>query len=413
MLIISFILFITCYFFCFSKQKILILGISILAFTITFLYGIFGAYFFTTTPRFHINVWVLSCGLLYFSFYFFSFLFLSRFGFTGLLLHSLVMVCISFIKIIFPLHPFILLYPYAERFLPATESTFINLFMLFFLSGVLFCRCNLSSRITCFIFLFIFFSISNVQVKESKKTDIKIAIIQIGLYFEKGGSTTNFFGELMSFLKLHPEINAIVFSENNFFSYKAEYNQKMSEKLLSDIEQNRLHHEFHLFLSFSGYRDFNNIITLYQFDNIRKLNQKKTLIPFIEKPGLFNSPSTLTSEFYSVDKLHRNTIFNIMNNSVSTYICYDALFPDAYNKPSDIVLIQSNYALLDKGYGFERLQHIATFLAKFINGLQSKIVINIQNTGGTVVISNGWRIDNYIYEISKTEPFFVIDTSEL
>ncbi|HAN2093540.1 TPA: hypothetical protein IEO87_004173, partial [Escherichia coli] len=96
-----------------------------------------------------------------------------------------------------------------------------------------------------------------------------------------------------------------------------------------------------------------------------------------------------------------------------TYICYDALFPDTDNKPGDILLIQSNYALLDKGYGFERLQHIATYLAKFINGLQSKIVINIQNTGGTVVIFNGWHIDNNIYKMSKTEPFFVIDTGKL
>lgn len=412
MLIISFILFFTCYFFCFTKQGI-ILAFSILAFTIVFLYEVFGAYFLTLHPNLHINAWILLCGLLHFSFCFFSFFFFSRFGFSGLLLHSLVMVCISFIKIIFPIHPFILLYPYAERLLPATESTFINLFMLYFLSGILFCRCNFSSRIACVIFLFIFFLISNGQIKESEKVDIKIAIVQIGLYFEKGGSTTKLFGELTNFLSRHPEVNAIVFSENNFFSYKTKYNKEMSDRLLSNVEQNLLHHEFHLFLSFSGYKDFNNIITLYQFGNIRRINQKKVLIPFIEKPGLFNSLSALSSEFYSVDKHHRNTIFNIMNNSVSTYICYDALFPDAYQEVSDIVLIQSNYALLDKGYGFERLQHIATYLAKFVNGLKSKMVINVQNTGGTVVLFNGWRIDNNIYETSKTEPFFVIDTSKL
>lgn len=55
---------------------------------------------------------------------------------------------------------------------------------------------------------------------------------------------------------------------------------------------------------------------------------------------------------------------------------------------------------------------IATYLAKFINGLQSKIIINIQNTGGTVVIFNGWYIDNNIYKMSKAEPFFVIDTGK-
>lgn len=80
---------------------------------------------------------------------------------------------------------------------------------------------------------------------------------------------------------------------------------------------------------------------------------------------------------------------------------------------SDIILIQSNYALLDSGAGFERLQRIATFLAKFTNGLQSKLVINIQNTGGTVVLSDQWKINNEIFERSKNAPFFIIDTSKL
>lgn len=411
MLIISLILFFTCYFFCFTKRRTL-LNISVFIFTNYFLYDIFGAYFITVNPELTINIWVLLCGLVYFYFWFFSFFHLLSYGLPGVLIHSLIMVGVTFLKIIFPIHPLILLYPHAERFLPATESTFLNLLMLFFLSGVLFCRCNITLRVIFLLIPMLFLTITNSQFRAPRKTDLNIAIVQVGLYFEKGGSTTRFFRDLMDFLHLHPEVNAIAFSENNFFSYKSEYNKHMSEKLISDIQKNKLHHKYHLLLSFSGYRDFNNIITLYQFSDFKKLNQKKTLIPFIEKPGVFNSHNSITSEFYSVDKSHKNSVLNLMGNTVSTHICYDALFPETNNKASDIILIQSNYELLNHGYGFERLQHIATYLAKFINGLQSNVVINIQNTGGTVVVYDGWRVDNETYEMSKIEPFFVVDTSK-
>lgn len=94
-----------------------------------------------------------------------------------------------------------------------------------------------------------------------------------------------------------------------------------------------------------------------------------------------------------------------MGNSISTYICYDVFFLVEDNKSSDIVLIHSNYSFLDHGYGFEHLQRIATYLANFINGLQSKVIINIQNTGGTIVVSNDWHINNDLYETSKNELF--------
>lgn len=412
MLIVLIIIFIICYVFCFTKWWFP-LTISVFILTIVFLYEIFGAYFISSGHKLNINGWLLFFGLLYFYFWFYTFLYLSRFGLSGIVAHSLIMVSISIFKITLPLHPFILLYPHIERFLPTTENTIINLFLLFFLSGVLFNKCSLGFRITCLCVAISFFIATNTQIKESEKKDINIAIIQVGLYFEKGGSTNNFFSDLKMFLNQHPEVDIIAFSENNFFSYKSEYNQEMSEKLLSDIKGNNFDDKYHLFLSFSGYKDFNNIITLYKFAGVSKINQKMTLIPFIEKPGLFNTINPPSSEFYTVDKSHRNSMLKVMGNSVSTYICYDVFFPDVYNNIGDIVLIQSNYKLLDYGDGFEHLQRIATYLAKFIKGLRSKIVINIQNTGGTVVISNDWRIDNEIYEISKKEPFFVIDTSKL
>ncbi|EIT1500679.1 hypothetical protein L1H89_003954 [Salmonella enterica] len=412
MLIISFILFFTCYIASFANRKD-ILGIGVFVFTVFFLHKIFGAYFLSINTGLKINIWVLFFGLLYFYFWFFTFLYFSRFGLFGILFHSLGMFFISYFKIIFPLHPFILLYPYAENLLPTTKSTFLNIFLLFFLSGVMFCRCNLALRVISILVTILIILAVNPQPRETGKSNVKIAIVQVGLYFEKGGNTNQFFSDLMNFLNRHSGVNVIAFSENNFFSYKTDYNKKMSEKLMTDIKKNKLDDKYHLFLSFSGFRNFNNIVTLYHYSGTRTINQKKTLIPFIEKPGLVNSVNKINSEFYTVDKKHTNTNFKILGSSISTHICYDVLFPGAYNNKSDIVLIQSNYALLDHGFGFERLQRMATYLAKFINGLHSKIVINIQNTGGTVVLSNGWHIDNKTFELSKNEPFFIIDTSKV
>lgn len=389
------------------------LVISVSSFTVVFLYDIFGAYFLSLSSELKINSWILLCGLLYYFVWFFSFLHLSHFGLLGVLLHSLVMVSFSFFKLLFPLHPFILLYPHASTFLPATESTFLNLFLLFFLVGVVFVRINLPSKLAFFLFSIIFSTLTTPADSKVEKKKLKIAVVQVGLYFKKGGTTKNFFPDLLDFLDRHPGINTIAFSENNFFSYKSEYNTNMAEQLLSDINKKKLSNKYHIFLSFSGYKDFNNIITLYQFLETNKINQKMTLIPFIEKPGIFNTTTSPDTEFYSVRENYKKSIFNIMGSSVSTYICYDALFPEAGHKAGDIVLIQSNYSLLNNGHGFERLKRIATYLAKFVNGMQSDIVINIQNTGGTVVLFDGWRVDHEIYEKSKNEVFFVIDTSKL
>ncbi|ECB7886189.1 hypothetical protein E1394_23505 [Salmonella enterica subsp. enterica serovar Gaminara] len=359
-----------------------------------------------------INFWILLCGLLYFYFWFISFIYLSRLGLLGVLFHSLVMVSFSFFKIIFPLHPLILLYPFADTFLPNTKNTFFNLFVLFFLSGVLFCQSALRLRILFFI-ITLFFLSTNTQTRVTEKKNLKIAIVQVGLYFDKGGTTKNFFNELIDFLSRHPEVNAVAFSENNFFSYKTDYNKEMSNKLLIDIRKENLHQKLHLFLAFNAYKNFNNVVTLYKHKELTYLNQKKTLIPFIEKPSFFNENSALESQFFYIDEKHQNKVFEIMNNTVSTHICYDALFPEKEYAISDIVIIQSNYKLLDKGDGFKRLKLIATYLAKFVNGIHSQVVINIQNTGGTVVLFDGWRFDNEIYEISKKEAFFIIDTSKL
>ena len=413
MLTLVFVLFFSCYFFC-LRRVALPLCACICLLTFILLYEIFGAFFFTALPKPNINYWLFLFGFVYFSLWFSTFFWLGRYGLLGVLLHSLIMVFPSLSKVMLPLHPFILFYPKSEFLLPSTHYPLLNLFCLFFISGLIFCKSSHPLKVGVLLLLLCTFSLKNIYINDAPhKSDIKIAVVQVGLYFEKGGNTTDFLNDLLAFLDKHPKVNSIVFSENNVFSFKNPYNENLSEKLLNDIKKLNLQRKFHFFLSFNGYKDFNNIVTLYLFGDEMRLNQKKTLIPFIEKSGFFNKRNDMSSEYYYIYKSHENSLFNIMGTSVSTYICYDALFPEMKANWGNVVLIQSNYKLLDKGYGYDKLKYFATYLAKFLNGMQSQVVINVQNYGGTVVLYNDWRIDHSIYETSRNEPFFILDTGKL
>ncbi len=52
------------------------------------------------------------------------------------------------------------------------------------------------------------------------KNNIKIAVVQVGLYFEQHDSISSFFQDFHSFLKSNPDIDMVAFSENNVFTYK-------------------------------------------------------------------------------------------------------------------------------------------------------------------------------------------------
>lgn len=403
------VLFLGCYLFCY-KRKVKMLSIMLCVFTILFLYEIFGAFLFTFTPEFYFNLWLFFFGILYFSCWFLSFYWMLSFGIFGVIIHSIFMSLLSFAKIALPLHPLILMYPDYHDHLPTFNYTFINLFLIFFIVSLLFCKSNWYLK--CFFILFILslpFFLKNVSTSENH--NMKIAIVQVGLYYEKGGNTSDFFYDLQAFLKQTPGVDAVVFSENNLYSYKTRYNEELTEKLLRNILDSKLNEKYHLFLSFGGFRDVNNIVTYYHHDDTIQINQKKVLIPFVEKSDFLNRRVPMYSEYYYLHDHIKNMNISLADYSVATNICYDALFPELFSINSDIVIIQSNYKLLDKGYGHDKLKKYATYLSKFINGINSRFIINVQNYGGTVVLENNWSIDYKTFEYSKSEPFLIVNLS--
>lgn len=404
-------LFLMCY-LCSYKRKVISLVVVIFIFTFVFLYEIFGAFFFSLNPVLFFNFWLFFLGVLYFIFWFVSFYWLSRLGVLGVFFHSLLMTLVSVFKIILPLHPVILLYPKFHAYLPRTEYVFLNLFLLFFCIGMLFCKSKKYLMAMLSVFLVFIILGTNNPTKINSKNNIRVAIIQIGLYFDKGGNTSDFLSDLLNFLNENKKVDAIIFSENNLYSYKREYNKELTELLLNNIFDSRTHEKYHLFLSFSGFKDINNIVTYYHFNNNIQLNQKKALIPFFEKDGILNKKESMESDYFNIDEKINNKNIYIKGNFISTFICFDSLFPDLMKKKSDIMIIQSNYKLLDRGYGHNKLKIYATYLSKFINGVNNDIVINVQNHGGSVILFNDWSIDHHNFKKSLSNPFFIIDTQQ-
>ncbi|HFO5017867.1 TPA: hypothetical protein ACHJ69_005106, partial [Escherichia coli] len=81
------------------------------------------------------------------------------------------------------------------------------------------------------------------------------------------------------------------------------------------------------------------------------INQKIKLIPFVEKEGILNKKEDITSNYFWFDRSLKNSIFNIEGVFVNTSICFDALFPQIALDNTNLTIIQSNYSLLNKGYG--------------------------------------------------------------
>lgn len=404
-------LFLICCFLCY-RRKAKALSVLVIIYTFVFLFEIFGAFFFSFTPNVHLNLWLLLFGLLYFSFWFSGFYWLSGLGVLGGIIHSMLMTLISIAKIAIPLHPLILLYPDYNKYLPTFNQPVINLFLLFFIINLIFCRSNRNLK---FVLLLSFLSLPHFfnSISNSNNLNTKIAIIQVGLYYENGGNTTDFFNDMHNFLRQNPGIDTIIFSENNLYSYKNKYNKELTERLMSDILNSKLNEQYHLFLSFSGFMDINNIITYYHHDDNIRFNQKKVLIPFIEKKGFKNRKEPMHSEYYYVYNNVINDKIDLIDYSISTQICYDALFPDLLHARSDVVVIQSNYKLLDRGYGHDKLKIYATYLAKFLNGVNSRMIINVQNHGGTVILSDDWGLDHETFLVSQTKPFIIIEFNKM
>ncbi|EPE5229985.1 acyltransferase, partial [Escherichia coli] len=166
----------------------------------------------------------------------------------------------------------------------------------------------------------------------------------------------------------------------------------------------------HAFIfNFFGFNDINNIVSVYYYKDNLLINQKKSLIPFVEQQWFFSDKYDNTDEYLSIRKDIVNQNINHNGINIKTYICYDVLFPETHKSDNELVIVQSNYKLLDKNDMYNRIIKNGSILGWFAVATNSLAYINIQNHGGTVLIRKNGKIDYSVFATSLKKPFFVID----
>ncbi|WP_201478831.1 apolipoprotein acyltransferase [Escherichia coli] len=236
---------------------------------------------------------------------------------------------------------------------------------------------------------------------------MRIAVIQTGLYFEIGGNTESFPLDLVKFLEENRNVDLVVFSENSLYGNKTEYNRIQTDKLMSVLNENKMFDKHAFIFNFYGYKDINNIVSVFKFKDIEIINQKEALIPYIEKKSFFSYDNLFNSEYFYVSPSMKKQIINYNGHKISTFICFDSLFPSLFSR-SDLVIVQSNYNRLNKGVGYEQILRNGGVLGWFSNAMNSDLYINVQDTGGSIIIRNNDGIDDEIFSHSLTTPFIII-----
>lgn len=325
----------------------------------------------------------------------------------GIIIFCFLLSLISYSGLIPPLNPLILLYPHIDYLLPKSNFSFINIFLIYLFCFFIFTKTPILQKITLLSIFAITFNI-DLYTKDKKKSVPKIAIIQVGLYYKNGGTSENFYSDLKNFIHNNNDVDLVVFSENLVYGYKDHHNKRLAENLIFNIEKDKLYDKKAFIFNFYGFYDLNNVVSLFKYKNISILKQKDILIPFIEKEGILNKKHDIKSNYLTVNNKNKNKNIDFLFFDLGLFICYEALFPNEFTNNKTITIVQSDYNQLNKGDNYDNIIKYGSILSKFSNAMNSKLFINVQNLGGTVVIREGWLIDDYIYEQSKNNSFLVI-----
>ncbi|EFN8623802.1 apolipoprotein acyltransferase [Escherichia coli O51] len=304
-----------------------------------------------------------------------------------------------------PLTPVILYYKYDFIFLPKTSISALNLFVITLFFSLLFKHnINNRKRLLFLLLCMVLCSNSNLPPKLNKK---KVAVVQVGLYFKQGGRHDTFYNDLKLFLSKN-NVDIVVFSENVYYGYKNHYIAERTRQLIKKIEQDKLFMKHPILLSFYGYEHINNVVAVYWSQQDMILRQKEILVPFFEK-GVFGEEYALISDRLNQPKSkNKHGYFTIDNLRINARICYDALFPSISEIPPGLTIIQSDYSWLNNGDAYKDTILNGSILSRFSANIHSPL-INIQNYGGTFVISNDWEINWDVYSKSLYMPFIVVE----
>lgn len=130
--------------------------------------------------------------LLYNILFFTAYKFFCKYGLTGCLMFSLIFSLLSYLWVIIPLNPLLLNLEY-DALQWSAKSPVFCLFMLFLIPAILFAGEVNGVRavilLVLALILFIPFTIHGKNDNNINDKRIKVVVVQVGLYYEKGGNT--------------------------------------------------------------------------------------------------------------------------------------------------------------------------------------------------------------------------------
>ena len=215
----------------------------------------------------------------------------------------------AFYAKIVPLNPLILLYYRFNDLFYSTPYPIINLFLLY-LSVAALPLLNIRLIFICF-FIFCFLSFAQKTFSSTKnihQQKIKIGVVQVGLYYQLGGNTTDFFPDLLKFLRKNNDIDMVVFSENTVYGFKNQFNKKITQKMISDLKTSNAHQRHAFIFNFFGFNDINNIVSVYYYKDNLLINQKKHLFLLLNNNGSFLISMTILMNICRLGKISLTNI---------------------------------------------------------------------------------------------------------
>ena len=215
----------------------------------------------------------------------------------------------AFYAKIVPLNPLILLYYRFNDLFYSTPYPIINLFLLY-LSVAALPLLNIRLIFICF-FIFCFLSFAQKTFSSTKnihQQKIKVGVVQVGLYYQLGGNTTDFFPDLLKFLRKNNDIDMVVFSENTVYGFKNQFNKKITQKMISDLKASNAHQRHAFIFNFFGFNDINNIVSVYYYKDNLLINQKKHLFLLLNNNGSFLISMTILMNICRLGKISLTNI---------------------------------------------------------------------------------------------------------
>lgn len=195
-------------------------------------------------------------------------------------------------------------------------------------------------------------------------------------------------------LKNAPDTNLVIFSESSWLGFKQGNNKSFTDFLLhylikKSLTDNRIYLLQTDGLIYAG-EQTNKVLTVKIENGKIWYTGKKNLVPGWETPFFPSARQALTDNYFNPEP--NKLTFTFQELKIRPEICYEVLFmPSLHRTTEDLVIVQSSYILFYQQAGksaYDHIVRVSNLLGWFSHSANHQAYINIQNQGGSEIISS-------------------------